>query len=455
VSTVISNKKIERLEHSAVKLSLTVPKEELSKEYESLLKEYSHNVRIDGFRKGHVPPAVLERKFGDSLRIDAMGRIIEKAVEEGVKDIEEKPLAYSTPSLEGEPAFSLDQDFSFSVSYDVFPSVEVGEWKALEFETPQADVGPEDEERELSELRERNAIVVEKEGEAVAERGDVVTVNYRELAEDGSSVEGTERSDFTFEVGTGYNLYKFDDDILGMKMGEEKVFEKSYPADFEYKELAGRKVRILASLSKVKAKKLPELDDDFAQDVSEKYKTLADLKADIRAHLEKRLAERLRQIKEKAAIEALLARSKADLPRSMVNAELGMRLESLKRQMGVDSDDKLDRLLDYSGKTRAALVEEWRPSAEKAITTRLVIEKLSSDGGYECSDADLEAELARQASESSLSIDEIKAEYEKRGSMDRLRDRIKEDKLMDAILAEAKLGKGPRLPFVDLFKDNE
>jgi FKBP-type peptidyl-prolyl cis-trans isomerase (trigger factor) len=139
----------------------------------------------------------------------------------------------------------------------------------------------------------------------------------------------------------------------------------------------------------------------------------------------------------------------------MVAAELSMRLENLKRQMGIENDDQLARILAYSGKSAAALVEEWKPSAEKAITTRLALEKLTEDGKYECTEADLEAEFARQASEAGLSVDEVKAEYEKRGSIDYLKDRVKEDKLMADLLAAAKIKKGDKVAFVDLIKDSE
>jgi trigger factor len=454
---VISSKSIERLEHSQVKLSVTVPGEESRKEYDAMMREYSRSVRIDGFRPGHVPVAVIERKFGDGLRLDAMGRVLERAVQEALKDVDksEQPLAYSSPSLDGEPDFSLDKDFSFAVKYDVFPAIEVGDWKGIEVEVPQAEIADEDEARELEDIRERNAVVVEREAGSPAAKGDVVTVSFREIGADGQTVAGTEREDFTFEVGTGYNAYKIDDDIVGMKRDEERVVDKSYPADFEFKDLAGRSVRVAVKVAKIKEKKLPALDDELAQDVSEKYKTLADLKADVRARLEKRLADMIRQRQERAIVDGLLARSKADLPESMVSAELAMRMESLKRQMGIDDDEKLDRFLSYSGKTRSALVEEWKPSAEKSITTRLALEKLTETGGYECADADIEAEFARQASETSYSVDEIRAEYEKRGQMDYLRDRIKEDKLMAAILAEAKVKKGKKISFVDMLKESE
>ena len=452
---MVATKNLERLERSAVKLTLTVASGDLKKEYAKVVSEYSRNVRIDGFRKGHVPAAVLERKFGEELKLDAMGRIMEKAVEEVLKDIPEKPIAYSTPALEGEPKFDLESDFTFAVTYDTFPTVPVADYQGIEIELPSVAVAAADEERELAEIRERNAIVVDKDEKATAAKGDVATVDYKELAEDGSPVPGSERQDFTFEIGTGYNLYKFDDEVVGMKKGETRKIAKAFPADYEYKELAGRSVTVEAKLTALKEKKLPELDDDLAQDVSEKFKTLADLKADVRRQLEKRLEQKLRQLKEKAVVDGLLSRTKVELPASMVEAELAMRWESLKGQMGIDTDDKLDRLLSFSGKARADLLNEWRPNAEKAIATRLLLEKLVEEGKYECADADLEAEYKRVAEEAGITVDEAKAEYEKRGNLEYLRDRIKEDKLMEAILAAAKVKKGKKLSFVDLFADNE
>lgn len=452
---MVTTKNIERLPASAVKLTLTVPKAEVDREYAAMMNEYSRSVRIPGFRPGKVPVAVLERKFGEGLAVDAMGRIMEKAVEEALKDVEDKPLAYASPSVEGEPKLVLGEDFTFAVSYDVFPKVAAPDFKGIEIELPAVSVTEADEKRELETLRERNAIVMEKDSKAKAAKGDVATVDYVELDAEGKPVDGSERKDFTFEIGTGYNLYKFDDEVKGMKKGEEKLVKKAFPADYEYKELAGREISLKVTLTTIKEKKLPELDDDFAQDVSEKFKTLDDLKADLKAQLEKRLEAKLRELKEKAIVEGLLSRVEVELPASMVEAELGMRMENMMRQMGIDAVDKLDKLLSFSGKTRADLAAEWRPASEKAIKTRVILESLIEAGKYECSEAELEAEYARMSAESGLSLAEVKAEYEKRGSVDYLRDRVREDKLMAAIEAAGKAKKGKKTSFVDLFADNQ
>ena len=450
---VISEKKLEKLEHSKVRMTATVPMADVKSVYDEMMADYVKSVRIDGFRKGHVPPSVLERKFGDSLRLEAMSRVLEKAVDAALADAEEKPLAYEAPALEGEPEFALDKDFSFSVTYDVFPHFELPSTEGIELEVPGVEVSEEDLAQELERIRERNAIVVEKTGEAAL--GDIVTVAYSELTEDGREVAGSKREDFTFELGKGLNLYKFDEEVVGMKAGDSKIFPKTYPGDFEYKDLAGKTVMLSVAVSKVKQKDVPALDDELAQDVSEKYKTLEDLKKAVREQLQSALDNRLRELKEKKLVDILLERTSIDVPESMVSAELSMRWESLKRDMGIDSDEKMESIAQYSGKSRQQLYEDWKPAVGKAIAGRLLLDKLVEKSGLEITEEDLSAEYARQAEGSAMSVEEVKAEYEKRRSVEYLKERMKETRFFDGLLATAKLGQGEKKSFVDFMSAAE
>jgi len=452
---VVVTKNIEKLEHSAVRLTVTVGKDDVRAAYDALLKDYAKNVRIDGFRKGKVPANILERKFGPQLKLDAMGRVMDEAVEKALDGEALVPLSYAQPSLDGQPAFELDAEFSFSVTYDVFPEVVPGDIEGMELELPQVTIAKADEERELDEIRDRNAIVMDKDDKAAAKKGDIATVDYAELDESGEPVKGTERQDFVFELGSGHNLYKFDDDVIGMKKDAEKTIEKAFPADFEYSELAGQTKKLRVKLTKLKEKKLPELDDELAQDVSEKFKTLDDLKADIRAKLEKRLEDRLKSLREKGVVDALVEKSTVDLPASMVAAELEMRLRNLMQRMGIDSEERLAQIVSMSGRSVDQLREEWRPEAEKAIKTRLVLDKLTEEGKYAASDDDVAAEYAKMATDSNLSVEEVKAEYERRGMVEYLVDRIKEDRLIADLEKKMKAKKGKKIAFVDLFKENE
>jgi trigger factor len=450
---VISEKKLEKLEHSKVRMTATVPMADVKSVYDEMMADYVKSVRIDGFRKGHVPPSVLERKFGDSLRLEAMSRVLEKAVDAALADAEETPLAYEAPALEGEPEFALDKDFSFSVTYDVFPHFELPSTEGIELEVPGVEVSEEDLAQELERIRERNAIVVEKTGEAAL--GDIVTVAYSELTEDGREVAGSKREDFTFELGKGLNLYKFDEEVVGMKAGDSKIFSKTYPGDFEYKDLAGKTVKLSVAVSKVKQKDVPALDDELAQDVSEKYKTLEDLKKAVREQLQSALDNRLRELKEKKLVDILLERTSIDVPESMVSAELSMRWESLKRDMGIDSDEKMESIAQYSGKSRQQLYEDWKPAVGKAIAGRLLLDKLVEKSGLEITEEDLSAEYARQAEGSAMSVEEVKAEYEKRQSVEYLKERMKETRFFDSLLATAKLGQGEKKSFVDFMSAAE
>jgi trigger factor len=450
---VISEKKIEKLDHSKNKMTATVPAAEVQKVYGEMMAEYTKSVRIDGFRPGHVPSSVLERKFGETLKLDAMSRVLEKAVDAALMDAEDKPLAYEAPALDGEPEFAVDKEFVFSVTYDVFPKFELPSLENLSITLPLVSVGKEDVARELEQIRERNAIVVEKTSPAV--KGDIVTLKWVELDADSKPLPSTEREDFTFELGKGLNLYKFDDEIEGLASGDSKTFTKAYPEDYEYKELAGKSVTLSVTLTKVKQKDLPALDDELAQDVSEKYKTVADLEAAVSSQLAASLEAKLRDLKEKAVVDELLGRISIDVPASMTNAELDMRWESLKREMGIDSDDKMERIAAYSGKTREALREDWKPAVEKAIRGRLLLDKLLEAGSFIASDEDLAAEYARQAGEASLSVEEVKAEYEKRESVEYLKDQIKERKFFDSVLASATAASGEPVAFVDFMRRNE
>ncbi len=451
---MIADKKVERLERCQVRLSLTVPQAEVAKGYQDLLKEYSRTVQIKGFRKGHVPQDVLVRKFGDGLKQEAMSRVMDEALREALEGEEARPIATSQPSLDGNPEFSLDKDFSFSVLYDALPVFEPGPIDGIEIEIPSVEILPEDEDRELEDLRDRNSLVVDKDENAKAEKGDVATINYAELDADGGQVDGSAREGFVFTVGSGQTLYDLDEDVIGMQVGDQKTVEKSYPADYRFQELAGQSRKIRLKLVQLKARKLPALDDDFAQDVSESFKTLADLRADIRKKLETRRDERLAALKERQVVEALLQRNQFDLPESLIRAELAHRYQEFVQRLGGDPAT-LDKLLAGTGKTLDALLDEWRPGSERALRTRFILEKLLEREKVELSQEELEAEYQRIAAGSGSDAAQVRQQYESLGYAERLRDRLREDKLFSLIYSKAKEKKGKKTKLVDLFAENQ
>ncbi|MDR0720817.1 MAG: trigger factor [Treponema sp.] len=463
-------KDIARLEHSSLKLTITVGKDDLQSEYNNLVKEYSKNIQYPGFRKGKVPKDVLERKFGDALKAETLGRVVEKSVEDVFGDEgfpkEDKPLPYSTPNIAEEEKLELelDKDLTFSVVYDVLPKVTVEKWQGFEIEVPDVAITDEDINRELEFVRERNAIVMDKD-EGAAEKGDVVTVNYCELDEAGEILPNSERQDFVFTLGTGSNYYQFDDEITGMAKGETKEFTKSYAestGDAEasqeafpiLKELAGKTKKLRVTLTALKTKKLPEADDDLAQDVDEKFKTLEDLKQNIRERLDKDLDRRIRNIKTDMLLEKIMEAVPVEIPESMINLELDSRWRNLARRFNTDADGLYKIMGKNSGGVQGVL-DSWKPDAVRALHSRLIVETLIEDLKLEASDEEAEKEIERQAKDSGAPAEDFKKYYEQEQMKEYLKEDIKEQKLFDRLFLENIIKPGKKEKYIDFISKNE
>jgi len=451
-------KNITRLDKSNVKMSLTVPKAEIAAQYQELLKDYAKNAQIPGFRRGKAPQEVLIRKFGEALKGEALGKIIEKAVEEVFSDEalprDERPLPYSQPRIEEAPEFDLDRDLTFSMVYDVLPPVKIGQWKGLEAEVPNVAITDEDLARELEEVRERNAFVLDRDDNATARLGDVATVSYSELGEGGEEVPDSRRDDFVFTLGSKANIYQIDDDVAGMKKGETKETTKTYPEGEASGPLAGKTVKLRITLTALKEKKLPDLDDDLAQDVDEKFNTLDDLKNSIRQRLEKSLALRMRDLKINKLLEKIIENTPLTLPESMVRVELEGRLRNLARRFGTDIEGVV-RMMAQTGTDPAEIEKNWRASAEKALHSRLIVETIMEEQRIEASDADVEKELEKIAADTDKPLEEVKKQYGDGQMRDYVRDSVRESRLFDLLLAENTIKTGSKANYLDVMGNND
>ncbi len=453
---MVQDKQIEKQEQSSVKLTMTVSADEVRKAYDELVKKYSKDAQIKGFRKGKVPKNILERKFGESFRAETLQNIIEQALQESITDVDEtqRPLPYAQPTLLDETLeLDPDRELTFSVAYDVFPEVQVGTYKGLEIKEPQVKVTKKDVERELDQMREQNALVIEKEDGAVAE-GDIVTMNYEEVDEDGNPVPQTQREDYTFTVGSGHNLYHLDTEVVGMTRDEEKIFDKEFPEDFEHEEIAGTKKRIKVTITQIKQRDVPELDDDFAQDISDDFETLDDLKKDVQERLEKTAAERIRGRKIDQLMEQVVADSEVDVPASMVDTELENSWRNLSQQYRV-TPEQLDQLLNMQGKTRDSIFEEWRPAAIERLKRSLLVQKMIETESIEVSEEDAEEEIRSEAKERNADADQVLEYYKKNGMLSYVQQEIAERRMFDAVLETCTVKKGDKVEYLDLVGGNE
>jgi len=447
---VAVNKEIKRLEKSNVSLCVTVPKEDVRAQYNNMLKEYTKSLQIPGFRKGKVPQEVLERKFGESLRSEAVGRIIESSVEEIFKDENiprnEKPLPYSAPQLQEEDLkLDFEKDLSFTVIYDVLPDVKIGQWKGLSVEYPYAEIGKEEIDRELDEIRDRNAIVMDRDDGEAAVKGNVVTIDYQIMDEDGVTPLQISRNDMTFTID-GKNVFKFDDQITGMKKGGTKEFVNTFGGDFFDHSLAGKNRKVKITLTGLKEKKLPDLDDDLAQDVDEKYSTLDDLKNSIKERLSKNLDYRIKDKKMDSLLKAIMGNTPVIIPESMVKTEVAGRIRRLARYYDTDAELMMKMMTDEREK-------EWRESAEKALHSRLIIETLMEEQKIEVTDEDVEKEFESIAAANGAEVEEVKKHYDEQAVFS-LREDIREKKITDLLLSENNLKPGKKENYLDFMSDN-
>jgi trigger factor len=450
-------RKFSPLEKSNVKLTLTIPQADVQSEYQALIKDYCKKIQIPGFRKGKVPQEVLERKFGQGLKSEALSAIIEKAItqvfEDNTLSRQERPLPYTRPELGEMPPPDFDKDMEFSLVYDVLPKVDVGVWKGLSVEAPDAAISDDDINRELEEIRERNAIVLDRDDDAAAQDHDIVTVDYWELDEAGEPLPGGERLDFACTLGTGGNQYDFDDKIIGMKKGQTAEFTKTYPAEPPDAPLAGKTLKMRLTLKSLKEKKLPDLDDDLAQDVDEKYQTLDDLKNSIRARLDTRLKRKLKDITITKILEKIMETTPVILPESMVQTELEGRWRSMAQRFGL-TPEKLAEMMGASGKNPQDIQNEWRPAAEKALHSRLIVETLMEQEKLEATEEELEKEIETVAAEINTPVEELQKYYQEHNEREYLKEDVKERKLFDLLLAENTVNPGKKEKYLDIMGNN-
>ena len=446
---MVANKEIKCLDKSRVELSVKVGREEMKKEYDALIAKYSKTAQVKGFRQGKVPAAVLERKYGDSLINEAGFNVIEKSLQEALLDVDKKPLPYVTPALKNEESLklALDSDIEYTVEYDTFPDVELGEYKGVEIEVPNVVIKEADINRELDKYREQNAVVTEKRGGKVA-KGNVITINYVELDDAEKEIEKTKRDDFTFTVGTGYNYYKIDEDVIGLKKDEEKIIEKEFAPDFEYKELAGRKVRLKVTVKTIKKRELPEITDELAQDISEKYKTKEDLIEDVKKRLNGVTDMKLLDDKKRAAMAKIIESTKVDPPQAMIDNQLNTMWTNFIYRFGGD-EKQVEKMLAAEGKTREDLVKDWEGEALRAVKSQIIIGEISKKEKIEASDADVDEEMKLEADRAGMKIEEFK-QYVKENNMNEyFKIGVLDRKTYDFILSNAKVKKGADVKYLD------
>ncbi|MBI9095719.1 MAG: trigger factor [Sphaerochaeta sp.] len=407
---MIAEKSIKELENSSVALTVTVTADTIEEGYKAALNKYAATVQLKGFRKGKAPLSVMESKFGKDIREESTFNTIKEALEEALAEVEDKnkPLSYSTPELQEEETllpFKSNSDITFTVKYDVMPVFEMPAYTGLTITVPKVELPEEVVTKEIDKLRDQNAMVIDKDGKA--ENGDIVTIDYVELDEEGNEVATTARKDFIFTIGSGSNFYEIDEEITGMAVGDEKTITKTYAEDSTVEGYAGKTIKLNVALKALKFRDVPALDDDFAQDIKEEYQTVEDLVKAIRKKLEDALSAKLEQVKINALTEELLKGTTISVPESMIDMEVEQAWKRYVKQTGL-TEEQIERVLKYQQQTKEDLTAPWREGAEKTLRIQLIMEQVMEIEKFTADEEELQKVVDEQLADV---IDEAQMNY--------------------------------------------
>lgn len=377
------NTKIEKVENNVVKLEITVEKEKFN---EGIKKAYKKNVgrfNIPGFRKGKAPFNIVTRYYGEGVFYeDAINYCCEETYPKAVEEHNLLPVDY--PKIDVVEIGS-DKDFVYSAEVTVKPEVKLNEYKGLEVKKNTYDVTDEDVEKEVKAMQEKNARITVKE-DGTVEKGDIVKIDFKGFIDD-VVFEGGEAEDYSLEIGSGTFIDNFEDQLVGLKVGEEKDINVNFPENYGREELNGKPAVFKVKLKEIKLKELPAMDDEFAKEVSE-FDTLDALKSDIRTKLETANKDREKAEYEEAVLEAVCEKAEVEIPQVMIGKETDMMIKDLEMRLQYQGLD-LQTYYQYTNNSEEKVREYMRETAEKRVKTELVLEKIAKEESIEATEEEI------------------------------------------------------------------
>lgn len=393
---------VEKLEKNMAKLTIEVPAEDLDKAMQNAYLKAKNRITIPGFRKGKAPRKMIEQMYGKGVFLeDAANALIpehySKALEECDLEIVSQPEIDVTQAEPGKA-------FIFTAEVAVKPEVTLGEYRGLEVPKTETEVTEEEIAAELKKEQEKNSrtITVEDRG---AENGDIATIDFEGFV-DGTAFEGGKGTDYPLTLGSGSFIPGFEDQLVGAKAGDHVEVNVTFPEEYQAAELAGKAAVFQCDVKKVETKELPELDDDFAQDVSE-FDTLAEYKEDIKKNLLEKKEKEARTAKENAAVDKVIENAQMEIPEAMINTQISQMLDDFSRRMQAQGLT-MEQYFQFTGMTADKMREEMKPQALKRIQTRLVLEKIAETENIQPSEEEVNEEIGKMAEMYKMEADKLK-----------------------------------------------
>ena len=384
--------KVEKTENAnEVKLNVTIEAEKFDEAIKKVYFKSAKYFNIPGFRKGKAPMNIVEKYYGKEIFYeDAFNEVVpeelEKAVEENKLEVVSRPDIDVTQIGKG-------QDLIFTAIFQTKPEAELGKYKGVEIKKIEYKVTDEDVEHELGHMQEHNSRLISVEDRPV-EKGDIANINFEGFV-DGVAFEGGKAENHDLEIGSNTFIPGFEDQIIGMKIDEEKDIQVKFPDEYFSKDLAGKDATFKVKVNEIKKKELPTLDDEFAKDVSE-FDTLKELKESIKEKQQKQNDERAKYETQDAVIKAVCENVTVDIPSGMVETETENMVKDMEQRLSYQGL-RLDQYLQMMGKTREEMQKEYEPQAIEAIKSRLAIEAVIKAEKIEVADIDVDEKIKEMA----------------------------------------------------------
>lgn len=393
---------VEKLEKNMAKLTIEVSSEEFENAIAKAYKKNKNKISMPGFRKGKAPRAMIEKMYGKGIFYeDAANSIIPDAYADAAKESELEIVAQ--PEIDVTQIES-GKPFIFTATVALKPEVTLGEYKGIELEKKEVEVTDEEVEAEINKVRESNARMLDIDDRATQD-GDTVLIDFDGYV-DGKQFEGGKADDYSLVLGSHSFIDNFEEQLVGKNIGDDVEVNVTFPENYQAEELQGKPAVFKVKIKEIKVKELPELDDDFAQDVSN-FDTIAEYKEDLKKKLTENKEEALKREREEAVIGKIIENAQMDIPEQMVDAQTRQMTQEFAQRLS-SQGLSIDQYMQFTGLTPQKMIEELKPQALKRIQSRLVLEAVVAAENIETTEEELDKEIENMASMYQMEVDKLK-----------------------------------------------
>ena len=411
-------------------LTVTVPAEKVNKALDQAFKKVVKQINVPGFRKGKVPRPIFEQRFGvEALYQDAVDILLPEAYGEAIDETGINPVAQPEVNV---TQIEKGKDFEFEATVTVEPEVKLGDYKGLEIEKQETELSDDELQEAIDHSLGHLAEMVVKE-DGVVENGDTVNIDFSGSV-DGEEFEGGQAEGYDLEIGSGSFIPGFEDQLVGVKTGEEKDVVVTFPEEYHAEELAGKEATFKTKVNEIKFKDVPELNDEIANELDSDAENVDEYKENLRKRLSEQKATEAENTEKEEAINKATENASIDIPEAMINTELDRMIQEFGQriqQQGLD----LQTYYQISGQNEEQLRDQMKDDAEQRVKTNLTLTAIADEENIEVSDEDIDKELEKMSEQFNISVEDIKSTL---GNTDIVKNDVRIQKVIDLLRDNAK-----------------